>query len=168
MDLSYQKNQARGYVSFAADHRELDNIPSYPGKPFQENADTIADLSQVRNFLYLLDLEPFSTKQSFIQAVTGTNYNLLITDLFFNDGSAFTAEEVEQLRRKANGGKRLVVCYMSMEKRRTTVTTGRAGRRTGRIGWKRKIPNGKAITRSNTGTRHGRLSSSATSKRSWT
>lgn len=114
MDLSYQKNQARGYVSFAADHRELDNIPSYPAQLFQENADTIADVTQVRNFLYLLDLEPFSTKQSFIQAVTGTNYDLLITDLFFNDGSAFTVEEVEQLRRKANGGQRLVVCYMSI------------------------------------------------------
>jgi cysteinyl-tRNA synthetase len=34
-------------------------------------------------------------------------------DLFIND-EAFTAAEINQLRSKANGGKRLVICYMSI------------------------------------------------------
>ncbi|MBK6619618.1 MAG: endo alpha-1,4 polygalactosaminidase [Saprospirales bacterium] len=114
VDESYQKNQARGYISFAADRRELDQIPDYPENPNQENADSIGSLSQVKNFLYLLDPEPFSSKQTFIQAISSTNYDLLITDLFFKDGTAFTALELEQLRQKANGGKRLVICYMSI------------------------------------------------------
>lgn len=114
MDESYQKNLAKGYISFAADRRELDHIPAYPDKPNLENADSIGSLGQVKNFLYLLDLEPFSSKQAFIQAIMNTNYDLLITDLFFNDGSAFTPSDLDLLRQKANGGKRLLICYMSI------------------------------------------------------
>ena len=35
-------------------------------------------------------------------------------DLFFQDESAFTASEIAQLRIKANGGRRLVIAYMSI------------------------------------------------------
>jgi cysteinyl-tRNA synthetase len=35
-------------------------------------------------------------------------------DLFFHDGQAFTSEEIIRLKSKANGGTRLVICYMSI------------------------------------------------------
>lgn len=35
-------------------------------------------------------------------------------DLFFHDDTEFSAAEVDQLKNKANGGKRLVVSYMSI------------------------------------------------------
>jgi cysteinyl-tRNA synthetase len=35
-------------------------------------------------------------------------------DLFFDDGTPFFADEIEQLKNKANGGKRIVVSYMSI------------------------------------------------------
>ena len=79
-----------------------------------ENAQDIVRLSDAQNFLYLLNCERFSSKAAFLDAVSATNYDLLILDLFFEDDMAFTAEEVEQLKRKANGGKRLVICYMSI------------------------------------------------------
>ncbi len=114
MDDSYTRNHSMGYISFAADHRELDNIPSYPAAPFQENSDTIESLNDARNFLYLINPELFSGKQDFIQAATACNYDLLIMDLFFDEATSFSSSEIEQLRTKANGGKRLVVCYMSI------------------------------------------------------
>jgi len=49
-----------------------------------------------------------------MQAVTATNYDLIVMDLFFEDGAAFTAAEINEIRSKANGGKRLVICYMSI------------------------------------------------------
>ena len=114
MDLSFTENRIQGYISFAADHRELDNIPSWPGYAYQENADSIHSIQEAKNFLYLLDNEPFPSKQAFIQAIANTNYDLILTDLFYRDDTAFSAQEVEQLRQKANGGKRLVICYMSI------------------------------------------------------
>ncbi len=114
IDSSYMLNRAKGYISFAADSRELDRIPAYPLPPFNANDDTITSLSQVRNFLYLINPDNrFPDKQSFIRAVQSTDYDLLITDLFF-DGRAFTAGETKALRQKANGGRRLVIAYMSI------------------------------------------------------
>lgn len=114
MDDSYAKNQMNGYISFAADHRELDNIPAYPSPIHGENDRDMNGLKDISNFLYLINPEHFQTKEEFINAVTSTNYDLIIMDLFFHENSSFTASEVEQLRAKANGGKRLVVCYMSI------------------------------------------------------
>ena len=114
MDDAYRRNQESGYVSLSADHRELDHIPTYPSTIHQENEAAVTSLTQVQNFLYLINPVAYHTKDAFISAVTATNYDLLIMDLFFHDDTPFTAEEVEQLRRKANGGQRLVISYMSI------------------------------------------------------
>lgn len=113
MDDSYGRNQELGFLSFAADRRELDNIPSYPAHPFTENDAPVKSLDQARNFLYLINPAHYSTKEEFIQAVTSTNYDLLVMDLYLG-AEAFTRDEIEQLRRKANGGSRLVLCYLSI------------------------------------------------------
>ncbi len=114
MGDSYIQNKLAGYVPFAADQRELNNIPNYPTRIFEENVSIITSLSKVKNFLYLINPENYSTKAAFISAVTATNYDLLIMDLFFHDETEFTATEITQLKNKANGGKRLVVSYMSI------------------------------------------------------
>jgi cysteinyl-tRNA synthetase len=64
--------------------------------------------------LYLINPTNFASKASFISAVTATNYDLVIMDLFFTDGTVFTVSEIQQLKNKANGGKRLVISYMSI------------------------------------------------------
>ncbi|MGN0186406.1 MAG: endo alpha-1,4 polygalactosaminidase [Paludibacteraceae bacterium] len=109
---SYAQNHAEGFLSFAAHRRTLDQIPTTP--VYNENNDKITKLSEAKNFLYLINPEQFATKQTFIEAVCATNYDLVIMDLFFQDGTAFTASEITQLRSKANGGNRLVIAYMSI------------------------------------------------------
>lgn len=108
---SYQKNATAGYVSYAAIHRSLDVIPD--AVPHNMNTNNITSLSQVKNFLYLINPESYPSKAAFIAAVTATNYDAIIMDLFLNN-EPFTASEIEQLHTKANGGKRIVICYMSI------------------------------------------------------
>ena len=109
---SYARCDAEGFVAFPAPHRSLNVIPT--NSIHNENNDTIRKLSEVRNFLYLINPENYNTKQKFIDAVRATNYDLLIMDMFLDGDNAFTKDEVESLRQKANGGKRLVICYMSI------------------------------------------------------
>jgi len=111
---SYSENIKLYYISFAADHRELDNVPVFPNPINNENSEVVTRISQVKNFLYLINPVQFTSKEDFISAVISTNYDLLIMDLFFNDGTDFTSDEVDRLKNKANGGKRLVICYMSI------------------------------------------------------
>ena len=113
MDISYAVNTQKGYISFAADDRLLTNIPKYPKSPYNLNSENIKSLSQAKNFLYLINGNKFSSKDEFIKAVSGTDYDLVITDLFQND-TPFTAEETAKLKTKNNGASRLLICYMSI------------------------------------------------------
>ena len=108
---SQQQNQSAGLVSFQATSRNLDIIPETPIQ--NENSDDITNLGQAKNFLYLINPENYPTKRDFIEAVCATNYDLVIMDLFLNE-EEFSADEIEQLRNKANGGKRMVIAYMSI------------------------------------------------------
>ena len=111
MDNSYLINEQNGFISFAANKRNLNNIPNYPAIPHNENSDDIIQIPQAKNFLYLINSENFITKQDFINAVSSTNYDAIIMDLYHNE-TAYTSTEIEQLKTKQNGGKRLVICYM--------------------------------------------------------
>ena len=114
VDNSYALNNAMGYISFAAPQRELNVIPGYPYMLNGENNATVVSLDQARNFLYLINTENYLKKSLFINAVVSTNYDLLILDLFFTPDSQFSAGEIEELRTKANGGRRLVIAYLSI------------------------------------------------------
>ena len=113
IDASYSRSAELGFLSFAADRRELDAIPVCPAFPFSENDTAIEALQQAHNFLYLINPAQYSSKEEFIDAITATNYDLLVMDLYLDD-EVFTKEELEQLRQKANGGSRLVLCYLSI------------------------------------------------------
>ena len=113
VDTSYERNARNGFISFAASHRNLNNIPTYPAEPYKKNNRFIQKLDSAKNFLYILDPEALGSKAEFINEIKSTNYDLLITDLFIN-GTALTPSDLEQLREKANGGLRLLLCYMSI------------------------------------------------------
>ncbi|MGP1428449.1 MAG: endo alpha-1,4 polygalactosaminidase [Treponema sp.] len=112
-DISYAQNMQKGYVSFAADKRLLTNIPQYPKTPHNSNIENIKNLSDAKNFLYLINGNGFSSKDEFINSLKNTNYDLIITDRFQND-SPFTASETAKLKIKNSGASRLLICYMSI------------------------------------------------------
>ncbi len=114
VDDSYNQNYNRGYLSFAADSRGLDTIPIYPLTPYNANNRDITSLFDAKNFLYLINPDLYDNKQDYLNALRLTGYDILIIDLFFNDGSILSSDEIESLKIKANGGKRLVIAYMSI------------------------------------------------------
>jgi cysteinyl-tRNA synthetase len=132
---SYTQNYTSGYVSFAASHRELDNIPDYPSSIYGVNNNIIISLSQIKNFLYLINPQNFTSKADFINAVTSTNYDLLIMDLNFDDTTEFNAGEITQLKNKANGGKRLVISYMSIGEAEDYRYYWQSGWKSGKPSW---------------------------------
>jgi cysteinyl-tRNA synthetase, unknown class len=113
MDDSFNQNKGKGFVSFAANQRELDNIPSYPSTIRDLNANDIISIDQAKNFLYLINSSAYTGKKEFLDAIRATNYDLVLIDLFFNE-EQLTVADITSLKLKATGGKRLVVCYMSI------------------------------------------------------
>ena len=101
---------AEGYIADGG-NRLLDVIPDH--RPMNENTNDVTQLKQVRNFLVLLNPEHYKTRESYLKALSETNYDLLIVDLCY-DGHVLLPVETERLKHKANGGKRLLLSYMSI------------------------------------------------------
>lgn len=111
---SYNQNASKHYISFAADHRELNNIPGCPGNPWNVNYADVDSLSEAKNFLYLINPENYTAKSDFLYAVKNTNYDVVIIDLYFK-GSKLASGDISDLKTKKDGGlSRLVFAYMSI------------------------------------------------------
>ncbi|MDO5045400.1 endo alpha-1,4 polygalactosaminidase [Campylobacter sp.] len=113
VSASYRHNKENGFLSFAADKRALTAIPKYPNVAYNVNGNDIKTVWDAKNFLYLINSEKFSTKRQFIDTVKNTDYDIIIMDLFHFE-KAYTSAEIRELKTKRNGGKRLVICYMSI------------------------------------------------------
>lgn len=118
VDDSYTKSGQKGYLSFAADRRSLDDIPAYPSTPHGRNANNIEKMADAHNFLYLINPANFDGADSLVAAVAQTDYDLVVLDLFLNDGGdgviSLSASDIEKMRAKKSGGSRLLICYMSI------------------------------------------------------
>lgn len=114
-DDSYTKNFGSGFISFAANHRDLDNIPLYPDRPFNNHFYTPSSpFSDAKNFLYLIDPSYYNTKEDFVHALELQNFDVLIIDLCFNETTMLDAADLERIRFRPNGSRCKILCYMSI------------------------------------------------------
>ena len=113
IDSSYVYNFRNGFISYAATHRELDNFALTT--PYSVNTGNVTTLDSAKNFLYLINPQTYSSKTKFLNDLKATNFDVLILDFGFNDdGNPLTAADVQSLKTKNNGGKRIVLAYMSI------------------------------------------------------
>jgi len=108
-----KRNKQEGYITFLRTKKNY-NYEYIPKTVRNENRDDVTDMSKVQNYLYLINPEQYDTKEHFLNTLAKTNHDLLIIDLFFKNKKAFTEAEISRLKKKANGGKRLVICYMNI------------------------------------------------------
>ena len=106
--------RARGYVSMTAETTALDTIPrdTLDGIP-GENSNDIMTVRDARNFLVLLNPGNFENYEDYIDTLSATPYDVLILDLYYDD-QPLDADDVALLQQKPQGGRRLVLAYMSV------------------------------------------------------
>lgn len=107
----YAVSAEKGFIEYAAPHRQLDSLPE-TGAHYA-NTVNIRSLSDVKNFLVLLNPDKFKHKAEYLAALAGSEYDLIIVDSLF-DGVPLSAEEVASLKHKPQGGDRLVFAYLSL------------------------------------------------------
>jgi len=113
IDDSYRKNEALGFLSFAAERRGVDRLPTYPAAPPNENSKSVGTLADAKNMLYLLDQSSFADREAYLSALEKTNFDVFVMDAYY-DEDILTQAEIERLHTKANGGRRLLLAYMSI------------------------------------------------------
>lgn len=107
-----QKNNDEGFICFPRSSSNYDYL-QIPESIINQNTDDISTLDQARNYLYLISTDNFSSRQQMLNTLVSSNYDVLLIDLFFEE-TAFTSAEIEQLKTKASGGKRLVISYLNI------------------------------------------------------
>lgn len=108
------QNSYRGSVYYNAPSVRLDQIP--PLAKNRVNNSNVTRLKDVKNFCALLDpyaWERKNDRKGYLKAIKNSNYDLIFIDLFFNK-SPLTRAEVNSLKTKKNGKKRLVCSYISV------------------------------------------------------
>jgi cysteinyl-tRNA synthetase len=107
-----QQNITEGFLSFPRSSSN-EHYKEIPKDIIEENNSNITKFSTAKNFLYLINSSNFKTKSAFIEAIAATNFDVVSIDLFYNN-KPLTKADVDQLKTKANGGKRLVISYMNI------------------------------------------------------
>lgn len=106
-----EKGRKDGYVSIALSGVNLDAIPQRQ-VPFANTKD-IYQVQDAQNFLFLLNPGAFSGKESYLGSLGKTEYDVLVVDLYYDD-MPLTKVDVNALKKKPQGGKRMIFAYMSV------------------------------------------------------
>lgn len=109
---SFQYNTDAGFRAFPRSSTNYD-YTQIPATVHQENNNNILQLSDAQNYLYLISTSGFADKESYLEAIRQTNFDLVIIDAFYGE-DWLTATEVASLKTKANGGTRMVISYMNI------------------------------------------------------
>lgn len=115
IDLSaYGRNTDAGFIIVPQNGQEIASTSGEGGGDFYWTylASLDGTGQEDLNYGYTGDKEA-TPKYDFLTALQGTNYDLLIIDLFCC-GKELTASDIQSLKTKQNGGSRLVLCYMSI------------------------------------------------------
>ncbi len=113
VDDALERAETYGYLGFAADHRDLDDVPAYPAKPRRSAAGDVLRLRDARNFLYVLDLAELGARDKALAALRAAPNDVLVIDAD-HDRTPLTRDEVASLRVRPDGARRLVIAYLSI------------------------------------------------------
>jgi len=115
MDNVYTSSTARGYLAFAAPSRSLDLIPDYPVSPHRTHDGHVTHLGDACNYLLLTDPGSHADREGYLAQLGATDHDVLILDAD-HGGAILTPAEVDSLRTKQNGGQRLVLASLAIDR----------------------------------------------------
>jgi len=115
---SYNLNLAKGFIPFTAlnvgTSYNFNRVSDSLSRPINENPRNITGLKTVQNFLYLTDSSKFDRQQDFVIAVSNTNYDVIVVDVFHKGRTPYNKAAVQGLKFKKLGARRLVFAYMNI------------------------------------------------------
>ena len=113
IDAATKMARDQGFIPFIAPARPLSQLPPYPARPDQENPKSILSLPDVKNFLYLPESTGFGREDEYAMALHGTNYDMLILDVF-HGRAALSRTAIETMKYKKLGARRMVMARVNV------------------------------------------------------
>lgn len=79
-----------------------------------ENAKNIFNLSSAKNISIITDDSKYNNKFDLIRDINSSNYDIVIINPLFHDKIPYTVKEIESLKLKRNGLKRMIIAEMNI------------------------------------------------------
>ena len=104
-------DEKNGYISYVSPSIDLTDITTHVNN---ENTYNIFSLYDAENWLFMINPSKYKTKEEYITSLCSTNFDVIVIDAFLYDDIILTRGELDRLKIKANGAKRLVISYLSI------------------------------------------------------
>ena len=79
-----------------------------------ESADSISKVAEAKNISFLINDEPFNSLYHMIDDIRSSNYDIIVINPIFQEKHPFTSEEINSLKFKKNGARRLVLALYNI------------------------------------------------------
>ena len=79
-----------------------------------DSSKNIFNVKDAQNILILTDYSKYSDKDKFVEDLLKTNYDIIIIKPLFADKERFSAEDINRLKFKKNGTKRLLIAELNI------------------------------------------------------
>ncbi len=113
IDDFYRSGNKRGFTTYVGQTKLLGRIPKHPKYAYNANPQSLDKITQAKNYIYIAHSQGFGTSSDFVQALSMTNYDVVITSVF-HGRTPLTPQEVNRLKYKKLGARRLVFAEMDM------------------------------------------------------
>ncbi|NLI97403.1 hypothetical protein GX441_01940 [bacterium] len=111
IDSAYTSSTAHGFVPYCS-VRDLSWITVNPGHEPEPNAEPLTSLSDVKDFLYILQHDPDIPKQVFLDSLASLGFDIIVMDYASSfDGLAYTSADISSLKQKSGA---ILIAYMSI------------------------------------------------------
>lgn len=108
--LDRNKGTIRSYISMTSATTSLDEIPSEAPHTNKTDINTLKD---AENFLILNNPGKFVNKKAYLSALSASAFDVIVIDPDYG-GTSLTAEDIAPLKEKPQGGRRLLLAYLSV------------------------------------------------------
>ena len=114
VERATELTQEHGFISYVSQDKDfsLSSVPKTPA--VRSKRGDVTELTEARNYLYLLDPSNFEDPDELIGTIQETDFDVIVMDAFFNRDQPLTAEEVDRARAKSDGGQRIVLAYLNV------------------------------------------------------
>ncbi len=82
--------------------------------PNHNTIDNIYSLDQAKNISFIIDNSQYNSKAQELKDIRNNNYDIIVINPFFRKNIVFSKQEIEQMKIKKIGGKRLILAYFNM------------------------------------------------------
>ncbi len=107
------QSSTQGFAPFVGSDPILGDVPENPKRAFNANPQNLDDIRQARNFIYVANSQGFGTASDYVQALSMTNHDVIITSVF-HGRQPLSKLDVHRLKYKKLGARRLVLAELDL------------------------------------------------------